>query len=63
MRRESVIRSVVIIIPRIWTAWVTAYVCTKEIIIPAAADLEPGTTVSQPRHHWAIMAPNMVSPL
>ena len=29
MRRESVIRSVVII-PRFWTVWITAYVYTKE---------------------------------
>ena len=34
MRCESVMRSVVIIIPWIWTVWVTAYVCTKEIYRP-----------------------------
>ena len=34
VRRESIIFSVVIIIPRIWTVWVTAYVCTKEIYRP-----------------------------
>ena len=34
MRRKSVIRSVFIIIPLIWTVWVTSYVCTKEIYRP-----------------------------
>ena len=34
MLRELAIRSVVIIIPRIGTVWVIAYVCTKEIYRP-----------------------------
>ena len=43
MQRESVIRPVVIIIPRVWTVWIIAYYCVHQWTISAAAGFEPGT--------------------
>ena len=57
MWRESVIRSVVIIIPRIWTVLVTSYVRTRELDRPQR-DLNPvPRALGQPRYQWAILAP------
>ena len=45
MRCESIIPSAVIIIPQIWTAWVTEYVCicVHQENLSNAAGLESGT--------------------
>ena len=52
MRGESVMRSVFIIIPRISTVWVTAYVCTEERYRPQrdSNPLPPVSYGSQPRY-------------
>ena len=59
MRGEPVIGSVVIIFTRIWTVWVTAYMCApRKYIGHSGTRTRYPLALYQPRYQWAILAPH-----